>query len=166
MKHRSNVFVAAMVIAVVSSPWVLAAEHSETAAQDELAEARAAMRAGREEIISDELSLTDAEEQAFRPIYDNYRADTNALFERKADLVVEYVARYRAASIDDRYADTLVDDFLGIEKALLDTRRKYVRRFRKALPARKVARLLQLENKIDAGINAELAAAIPLIEAQ
>jgi len=38
-------------------------------------------------------------------------------------------------------------------------------KFRKVLPETKVARLLQIENKIDAIINYGLADAIPLIEA-
>lgn len=166
MKHVSGRMLAALLAMTFSIPAALASDHTEADTQADVAEARAAMRAGREKIIDDELRLTASEEQAFREIYDRYRTETNALFDRKASLIDEYVSRYKAADIDDQYANSLVDDYLQAEKELLDTRRKYVKRFRKVLPARKVARLFQLENKIDAEIDAALAAAIPLIDTQ
>lgn len=166
MRNLSKHMLALLLAFAVSLPSALASGHAESDAQADLSAARAAMRESREAIIGDELRLTAAEEQEFRAVYDSYRSETNALFDRKADLIVEYVARYKAADIDDRYANSLVDDYLRAEKELLDTRRKYVKRFRKVLPAKKVARLFQLENKIDAEIDAELAAAIPLIDPQ
>ena len=41
-------------------------------------------------------------------------------------------------------------------------RRKYVKRFMKVLPAKKVLRYYQIENKLDAMIDMDLAAMIPL----
>jgi hypothetical protein len=41
-------------------------------------------------------------------------------------------------------------------------KRKYVKRFMKVLPAKKVLRYYQIENKLDTIINMDLAATIPL----
>ena len=49
--------------------------------------------------------------------------------------------------------------------ALLKAEKKYLRRFRKALPASKVTRFYQLDNKLDAEIDVALAALIPLYDA-
>ena len=51
-----------------------------------------------------------------------------------------------------------------VHLGLLKVQQQYVRKFRKILPIRKAARFFQLENKIDAEIDAELAMTVPLIE--
>jgi hypothetical protein len=53
-----------------------------------------------------------------------------------------------------------------IENDLLVVEKKYVRRFRKAIPTAKVTRFYQLENKLDAEIDVALAQLIPLYEAE
>ena len=58
----------------------------------------------------------------------------------------------------------MLDDWLGYKADLLKVRKQYVRQFRKILPIRKVFRFFQLENKIDAEIDVELARSVPLME--
>jgi hypothetical protein len=61
-------------------------------------------------------------------------------------------------------ARRMVDGYLAIEADRQKIRRSYLPKFRQVLPEIKVARLYQLENKIQAAVNYELAAGIPLIE--
>ena len=60
-------------------------------------------------------------------------------------------------------AKALVDEMMAVEKANLAVKEAYLPKFRKVLPEVKVARFLQLENKIDAVVRVGLAADIPLI---
>ena len=46
----------------------------------------------------------------------------------------------------------------------LRVQQKFVRKFRKVLPEVKVARFYQLENKMDAEVEAQLAVVVPLVE--
>lgn len=64
----------------------------------------------------------------------------------------------------NEYADGLIKDNFEIKGDLLQIQKKFVRRFRKVLPALKVARFYQLENKMDAEIDAQLALFVPLVE--
>ena len=57
-----------------------------------------------------------------------------------------------------------MDNFFSIKRGLLDVQEKYLPEFRDVLPALKVARLFQLENKINAEIDAQLAVVVPLID--
>ncbi len=57
----------------------------------------------------------------------------------------------------------MVDEMLSIQQAELKVKEAYLPKFRKVIPEIKVARFLQIENKIDALIKLELAADIPLI---
>ena len=52
----------------------------------------------------------------------------------------------------------------ALEKAEADLKAQWVPRFREILPAKKVARFFQLENKMDAVIEYDLATSIPLVE--
>ena len=53
---------------------------------------------------------------------------------------------------------------LAIQEAEVKLKRSYVPKLEKALPEMKVARYIQIENKIRAIVNYELAAEIPLVE--
>ena len=65
------------------------------------------------------------------------------------------------AFIDD-LAGRLLGDYLEVERARIDVKMRYVPRFQRVLPDRKVARFFQVDNKLEKTIQAELAAAIPL----
>lgn len=135
-----------------------------TVSADEVQDGREMIREGRLEIVRAELSLTDAEGSAFWPIYSTYRAETDAIQDRYAAMIGEYMRRYEDADLSDEYADELIVSFFGIKQELLDVKVKFLPQFRDVLPALKVARLIQLENKIAAEIDAQLALVVPLVE--
>ena len=129
-----------------------------------LSDARALLQVGRIEIIKDELRLTEEEAAAFWPVYDEYQSDLMEVRNRYADLLTTYSDLYRAGTVSEAFAEKMVDDYLDIQEDLLKIKRKYLDDFRKALPARKVTRFYQLENKIDADIAARVALVVPLID--
>jgi hypothetical protein len=131
---------------------------------DDISEGRAMIQAGREEMIRAELPLTGAEAAAFWPIYADYQAETQAIADRYAKVIVEFVERYDNVDFSDEYAASLLDDYLGIRQDLLDVRKAYLPKFMAVMPALKVALLYQLENKVSAEIDAQLAMALPLID--
>jgi len=129
-----------------------------------LTDARVLLQAGRIEIIKDELRFTEEEAAAFWPAYDEYQTDLIEVRNRYADLLTTYSDYYRTGTVSEAFAEKLVDDYLDIEEDLLKIKRKYLDTFRKVLPARKVTRFYQLENKIDAELKARLALVVPLID--
>lgn len=147
-------------IVLMLSLWTGAA----AAQGDEVSEGRAMIQAGREEMIRAELPLTDDEAAAFWPVYADYQAATAAISDRYAIVITEFVERYGNADFTDEYAEKLLDDYLGIRQELLDVRKQFLPQFKAAMPALKVARFYQLENKIAAEIDAQLAIALPLID--
>jgi hypothetical protein len=84
--------------------------------------------------------------------------------DRYADLLTNYLDAYRAGTVSEKMANKIVDDYLVIENEILQIKQKYLQDFRKALPARKAARFYQLENKMDAELQSQLALIIPLID--
>ena len=134
------------------------------AARTEVEQGREMIREGRIQIVRDELILTDAEAAAFWPLYARYRQDIDAIQDDYAGMIAEYVERYDRGEFSDEYAVELMDNFFSIKRGLLDVQEKYLPEFRDVLPALKVARLFQLENKINAEIDAQLAVVVPLID--
>jgi len=127
-------------------------------------EGRQMIRDARLEIVRSELHLTAEESAAFWPMYTTYRAETDAIQERYAAMLKAYMRRYENADLSDKYADELMETYFGIKDELLSTQKRYLPKFRGILPGLKVARLFQLENKINADIDAQLAQAVPLME--
>jgi hypothetical protein len=129
-----------------------------------LADARALLQAGRREIIADELRLTDAEAVAFWPVYEAYHAAVMEVRDRQAEVIGVYLKRYRAGDVSEDYAEELLDEGLDVKQDLLKVQNRYLKRFKKTLPIRKLVRFYQLENKMDAEIDAQLAIVIPLMD--
>lgn len=153
--------IAAFLIAVVGQ---VQAQSSDQVADDEIAQGRAMVQAGFEEIVREELALTEEEAELFWPVYAAYRGETRSIMDRYTVMITEYMRRYDAGDLSDEYASELMDTFFGIKQELLDVKKNYLPKFGNALPALKVARFYQLENKIEAEIDAQLAIAVPLID--
>lgn len=83
--------------------------------------------------------------------------------DRYARLIVRYVDRFETGDLSNEYADELLSEYFAIRQELLDVRRAYIPRFKEVLPALKVAQLYQLENKLNAEVDIQLALALPLI---
>ena len=131
---------------------------------DEVEQGREMIREGRIELVRSELHFTDAEADDFWPLYTRYREETDAVQDRYAAMIKEYLRRYDDADLTNEYADGLIDTFLAIKYELLDVQKKYLPEFRAVIPALKVARLFQLENKLNAEIDAQLALVVPLVD--
>ena len=107
---------------------------------------------------------TDAEAEAFWPVYDAYHAAVMEVRDRQAEIIGDYLKRYRAGDVSEDYAEDLLDQGLDVKQDLLKVQKRYLKRFEKALPMRKLVRLYQLESKMDAEIDAQLAVVIPLMD--
>jgi hypothetical protein len=79
------------------------------------------------------------------------------------ELIEEYAKAYKSKSLTDQQALKLLNNHLLNEQVRLRKRNAYIQKFRKILSPKKVVRLFQVENKMDAVINYELAAVIPLV---
>jgi hypothetical protein len=141
-------------------------QNSESSALENptLANARALLQAGRADIIREDLHMSDEESVRFWPVYENYHAQIMAVRDRQARVIADFLKMYRDGALSNDYAVTLINDYFDIKSDLLTVQKKFVRKFRKVLPALKVARFYQLESKMDAEIDAQLALFIPLAD--
>ena len=137
-----------------------------TLAQDKPAEnidvLREKLRADKKVVVASVLDLTEGEAKAFWPVYNAYQSDMVSHYERVMKLIDTFGKSYD--SMTDEAATKLLTDYLALEKKHVAILSSYLPRFQKVLPAKKVARLYQTENKIRALVNYELAREIPLVK--
>ena len=115
-------------------------------------------------VVSAAMELTESEAKAFWPVYEAFQKDLHKINDEIATLISAYAKEYNAKSLTDEKAKKLLDYYLAIEDREVKLRKSYVPKLSKVLPGRKVARYMQLENKVRALIKYELAAEIPLAQ--
>ena len=125
---------------------------------------RQKIKADKKLVVAAGMGLTDAEGKNFWPIYDAYQTELTALNGRTAKLVGAYAKAYNAGPITDDTAKSMITEMMAIDQAELAMRQSFLPKMQGALPAAKLAKYLQIENKIRALIKYELAAAIPFVQ--
>ena len=121
------------------------------------------VKADKKLLVANNIGLTESEAKGFWPVYEGYQKDLAAINQRTVKLIESYAADYRANTMTDEKAKKLVEDYVAIEKAEAGLKESYVPKLSKVLPPKKVARYLQIENKIRAAVKYELAGEIPLV---
>jgi hypothetical protein len=129
---------------------------------DSMKMVRDQLRADKKLLVSKAMTLTESESKRFWPVYESYQKEFGAVSDRLAKLIEEYASSY--SGMTNESARKLVNDYLAIEGDRQKIRLAYLPKFRQVLSEVKVARFYQLENKIQATTNYELAAGIPLME--
>ena len=121
------------------------------------------VKADKKLLIASNMDLTDQESKEFWPLYQDYQNDLEQLNRHLAGLLDEYAKAYNKGGVPEDLAKDLINEALKTEGAEVKMRREYAEKLIKVLPATKVARYLQMENKIRAAIKFDLAANIPLV---
>ena len=124
---------------------------------------REKLKADKKLVVAANMQLTEAEARNFWPVYEEYQKELQKLNERTANAIVAYAKEYNAKSLTDAKAKSLLDQYLGIEESEIKMKRAFVPKLSKVLPGQKVARYMQIENKIRAIVKYELAAEMPLV---
>ncbi len=120
------------------------------------------IKADKKLLVADNMQLSDAEAKKFWPIYDQYQNELFILRMRSLKLIDDYTENYKSMTND--IAKKLLNEYMTIEGLRQKVREAYLPKFRKVLPEIKVARYYQIENKISALVNYELASKIPLVK--
>lgn len=122
------------------------------------------IKADKKLVVAANMQLTEAEAKGFWPVYEAYQKDLQGINRRLLGTIKNYADAYNKGAVSDETAKKLINEAIAIEDAEVKLKRSYVPRLEKVLPGVKVARYIQIENKIRAIGKYELAAQIPLVE--
>ena len=122
---------------------------------------RADLKADRKVVLAEEMNFTPKESEAFWPIYRDYRVEVEKVGDQVVKLVLEYADLY--PDVPEERARGMLSQYAKTESNLVAVKRKYYKKMGKVLPATKVFRFAQLDNRFDLGTRVALAGSIPVL---
>jgi hypothetical protein len=122
------------------------------------------LKADKKLIVAKYMELTESEAAKFWPVYEEYQNDLQRSNERIGSLLESYAADYKNKSLTDEKAKKLLDEWIAIERDEGKRRGAFAPKVLQALPAKKAARYLQIENEYRILLRYELAAKVPLVQ--
>lgn len=164
MKIFAKIVVISLLFIGATPGAVVFAQDSYEQFKEDIELARAIAQLGREVIVERNMQLNREDSNRFWPVYNDYQAAIGKVNDRRIKLITSYADSYNSGNLSDDKALGLLDEFLSIEKARLKVKKKYVPRFKKVLPPKKVVRFFQVDNKLDAMVKLEMARNIPLVQ--
>ena len=147
-----------------AKPAAAPAKPAADAPADNMQILRDKVAADKKLVVSAAMGLTESEAKGFWPVYDAFQKDLHKINDEIATLIAAFAKEYTGKSLTDDKAKKLLEYYFAIEDRELKLRKSYIPKLSKVLPGLKVARYMQLENKVRALVKYELAAEIPLAQ--
>lgn len=123
---------------------------------------RSDLRSEKVALITQVMGFTDAEDQAFWPIYRQYETDLARLNDERLMGIETYAKNYLALS--DSMAMDLVTKALDLEARRVVLKQKYFSQLKSALPPKTAARAMQVENQILLLLDLQVASSLPVVQ--
>ena len=121
------------------------------------------LKADKKLLVAGNMELSDAEAKQFWPIYDSYQKELEGINKQLGQTIKDYADAFNKGNVPNDTAKKLLGEALSVEEQEVKLKRTYAEKLGKVLPATKVARYIQIENKIRSLIRFELAQQIPLV---
>ena len=122
---------------------------------------RSDIQADKKQVITRAMQFTDAESNAFWPVYRDYARDQQAVGSERVQLIKDYAVGYDA--MDDAKARNLTQRLLNIDAKFANLRQQYWPKFENAVGAKRAAKFFQVDNRLTLLINLQLVSEIPML---
>jgi len=139
MKNLKNITtIAVIMLLAVSSAYAQSAPRGNW---------REKMKSEKIAFITMELSLSPEEAQVFWPVYNQITEEKQATQKAMMKAYKEMVAALGSETVSDKEINTLLDKYLAAKQIHKESGKNDVDKYRKVLPAKKVAKLYVAEEK-------------------
>lgn len=122
---------------------------------------RADLKTEKTLIIAQNIAFTGDEAAGFWPLHSEYTEALNRLLDDRLMIIDNFAASYD--TLTDAQATELARRVFDFEDKRVKLKRTWFKKFSKVVPAKKAAKFFQIENQLNAAMDLQLAAAIPLI---
>ncbi len=112
-------------------------------------------------LITEVMQLSGSESTAFWALYNEYQEKLYKVGTKRVQLIKDFAENFDTMSGDK--AKEVMLSANAIEGEYLKLKKSYTKKFMKILPAKKVLRYFQAENKIKLLIDSEISSEIPLL---
>ena len=146
-----------LAICVCLIPAVLAAGIT-----DKVENVLAQVQVDKRSYIGEKMQLTPEEKAKFWPVYDKYQEALKELEE--AYILFVWSNLEDAAIFSDDKARAVIDEYLDMETRRIELIKSFAGQFDEVLPAGKLIRYLQLENRANTFIHRNVEMIVPLMD--
>lgn len=125
---------------------------------------RTVLKTEKKAAVAEIMTLSTEEADVFWPLYNEYNDKLYEIGNRELKIILDYAENYE--KMTNEKADEIWINYMKIQTEYLKLSKQYYKKFKKILPAGRVAKYFQAENKINTLIDAQLAIEIPFIESE
>ena len=118
-------------------------------------------RAGKSDILGKTMELDSTQAAAFWPVYKQYEAEAELLGNERLGIIQDLAEHFD--TLNDANAKALLDRQFVFEEKKLALQKKYMVEMLKVLPAKTVARFLQVDSRLNKLAELAVASEIPLV---
>ena len=119
-------------------------------------------RAGKADILGKTMALDTAQAGAFWPVYKQYEAELQTLNNDRVGIIQDLAEHFD--TLNDAKAKGLIDRQIAYEEKRVALTKKYAGEMAKVLPAKTVARFLQVNGRLNKLADLAVASEIPLVQ--
>jgi len=161
-KQLFSCFVLVFACAMLASTAV-AQRETDTGIQVEkdLALLRKDLRSEKKKILAMNVPLTETEATKFWPVYDEYAVAMSKHYDVFYGIIKDYAANQK--TLTDAQAMDLLKRWSNAQVELAQTRQRYVPIIEKVLPGRKAAHFFQIDRRLYALMDLQIASEVPLV---
>jgi hypothetical protein len=113
-------------------------------------------------LITDVMQFSDKEGEIFWPLYREYQFEFSKITDKKIAVIKDFAESYE--EITDKKAKDLAKRTFEIEEDRIDLKKKYFKKFEKALSSKLAAKFFQLENQLNLLIDLQIVDDLPFIK--
>src|SRR5262245_49291412 len=146
-------------VALIAVPGMARAAES---MESEIELLRSDIKTAKVEIVKEALQVEGAKADAFWPVYRKYQADLDVIGDKRLALIKDYAANYN--NMSDTKAKELVKKSLDLQTERIGVLKKHYKDFEKVLGATDAAKLVQVEYVVNAALDLQLGANLPLMK--
>jgi hypothetical protein len=158
MRVRWSLGACALAVVIVCGVGSLTAAQESPPSQKQLD--FAAISAQRKAVVGANMKLTPEQAKAFWPLYDQYEAAMDRVDKRHAREIKEYAKNYE--NLNDQQANRKLDEVMAVAQDRVNVQKQFIPKFRAALPGITVTRFFQVDNKLHALVQCQIAQLVPL----
>ena len=128
---------------------------------DEIELVRSVVQTGRKAVVVKNMKLSDAESEAFWPVYNEFETSMRVVNDRRVKVLTELARDFE--TLTDEQAVDLLEQFFKFQQERVKVRKSFLKKFKKVLSGKQVTRFYQIDSKIDTMIDFDIARTVPLV---
>ena len=140
-------------------PLLLRAQDEEPSIDSMIEIVRTGMQADKATIVAAGMNLSDKDGAAFWPIYRQYEHDRSMVDDGRVTVIREYTTKY--PTLTDADAKAMAQRMFDYDSRIAALKKRYFKKFNKAVPALTVTKFFQLEHRIDLLMDMKVESALP-----